>query len=881
MKRLILAAILLIALGTSWAAITPIRDIQYTMDASGDSPLKGQIVTISGVVTGEIYAFKNSYYYVQDANAPWSGIKVYDKTHFAAEGDRVTLTGKVEEYKGVTEITTVTDFKVDSTGTKWIKPMKVTTGEIATGAANAEAYEGCLIQVGASTITNANLGYGEWQIDDGSGPCRVDDETKYYFKPANYTAVQSVTGILDFANGDTKIEPRLAYDVIEEGPYTRLQRIQQVRYSDLLKTPTKNIMDKSYMLGDTVTVKGIVTMPTGLSYAGAGVKFLFSEPEGGPWSAILSYNSDSTAYPTLFEGDEIEMSGYVYEYTTSPSNMTEFFITSPLNILSFGQPLPPVDSVKTGDLFWPVTAEQWGTVIVKVRDVQVVDLNGPHNELFKINDGTGSIWVDDDSDSLYKKYPDPPLNSYISSIRGWVYHHYGSYDSTADYSTYLLEPLYKTDIVFGQKSLSCKNTARSLAAPTSAQPVMVTTTLDPQALAAGAKLYYQVNEGGYQSIPMTLSGGAYSAEIPAQPLNSLVSYYIEATDNTGKLTYDPPDPVTANYSYVVLEGQPTLAQIQYTPWDSGDSPFQGYHVVVEGVVTADTTCYKKYGAYPIQDAAGAWNGLYILGKVPALLQGDRVRVYGRVEDHNVDYLYKWEGNTQIIADSVRILARGEALPAITDVATGDLKDKSKSAESYEGVLVRVKNATLTAVNSYDVTIDDGSGPCLLDADIFVGRDQDANPYFYINRSAQLLIVNGDTVRIGEQITIAQGAFLFSFGTHKIEIRNLGDIGTVTGVKGAVAAQPLSFGLEQNYPNPFNPETRLYFQLPASEEVKLVIYNTRGQIVRNLLASRYDAGRHTVNWDGRDNAGQLVPTGVYIYRIKAGDHIAARKMTLVK
>lgn len=167
---MLLVILLCAALSTSWAAITPIRDIQYTTAASGDSPLKGQIVTISGVVTGEIYAFKNNYYYVQDARAPWSGVKVYDKTHFAAQGDRVTLTGKVEEYKGVTEITTVTEFTVDSTGTTWLTPMPVTTGEIATGAANAEAYEGCLIQVGASTITNPNLGYGEWQIDDGSGP---------------------------------------------------------------------------------------------------------------------------------------------------------------------------------------------------------------------------------------------------------------------------------------------------------------------------------------------------------------------------------------------------------------------------------------------------------------------------------------------------------------------------------------------------------------------------------------------------------------------------------------------------------------------------------------------------------------------------------------
>ncbi len=877
MKKAILVLLVLAVWSSAGAQVTLIRDIQYTTAPTGDSPLKDQIVTISGVVTGEIYAFKNSYYYVQDANAPWSGIKVYDKTHFAAQGDRVTLTGKVAEYKGVTEITTVTAFTVDSTGSNWIQPMAVTTGEIATTGANAEAYEGCLVRVGPATITNPNLGYGEWQIDDGSGPCRVDDETKYYFLQAQYGSVQSITGILDFANNDTKIEPRLANDVIEEGPYTRIQRIQQVRYSDLLKTPTQNAADKSYMDGDTMTVRGIVTMPTGLCYAGAGIKFTFAAPEGGPWSGLLSYHADSTAYGSLYEGDEIVMTGYISEYTTAPSNMTEFFITSPIDIINFGQPLPKVDSIKTGDLRWPTTAEQWGTCMVKVGNAKVTYLT-PQYELFEIDDGSGGVLVDDESDSI-RNYPDPPLKSTFESMQGWVYHHYGYYtDSTA----YKLEPLYRTQMVLGAAPLTVKNTKRNLAGAMPTQAVSVTTTLDPAANVGSAKLFYKVNEGAYAELPMTMNNGVYGAEIPAQALGSVVNYYIEAVDKGGQKTYDPPDQTVANYTYLVLDGNPTLAQVQKTYWPSGDSPFQNFTVTVEGVVTADSLFYAKYGAYPIQDAAGAWNGLFILGKVPnSLHRGDRVRVTGRVEDHNAAYLYKWEGNTQILADTTIVLARAQELPAVVTVTTNDLKSKSALAEQYEGVLVQVRNATLTAVNSYDVTINDGSGECLLDGDAFIGRDQDANPNFYINRTAKVLIVAGDTVKIGEQIKMAQGVFLYSFGSHKIEIRDLSDIGTTTGVLNAVVAQPLRFSLEQNYPNPFNPETRLYFQIPETQNVQLVVYNIRGQIVRNLVDNRLDAGDHIVNWDGRDNRGNPAPTGVYIYRIKAGDYMAARKMTLVK
>ncbi|MBN2354784.1 T9SS type A sorting domain-containing protein [candidate division KSB1 bacterium] len=889
MKKLVLIVSIMLIAGVLWAQITPIKDIQNTTLPSGDSPLNGQVVTISGIITAETYAFGSKYYFIQDANEPWSGVKVYDSKNFAAQGDKVTLTGTVSEYKGCTQVQNITNFTIDSTGITRIVPAQVTTGEIATGGTMAEAYEGCLVQVQNLTITDPDLGYGEWMVDDGSGGCRVDDAAKYYFNQKNYATVKSITGVLEYAFNDTKILPRLANDIIEDSPYTRIQRIQQVRYSDLLKAPLDTRSDMSYMLNDTVAVRGIVTMPTGLSYAGPGIKFIFAEPEGGPWSAILSYNQDSTAYPALFEGDEIEMTGYIFEFTRTPSNMTEMFITSPINILNAGLSLPKTDSVSTGDLRMPTTAEQWGNVFVKVGKATVKD-NNLQYELFSVDDGTGSVLVDDDSDSLYSKYtepppgvdplPLPPVGTVAESIRGWVYHHYGYY---ADSTTYKLEPLYLSDIVWGTSPPVIKNTMRDPAIVKSGEPVTVSTTVETNFTLTTVKLFYKVDQGAYNELEMTSSSPNYQAVIPAQANGHFVSYYIEAVDEQGQKATDPPDVNNANYCYPVKDDDLTIADIQYTPWAGGDSPFQGYKVAVTGVVTVDTTFADpaKYGAYAIQDADGMWNGIYIFGAMPALSRGDEVKVFGKVEDHNAAYLYKWEGNTQIIADSIKILSSGKPLPAIATVKTGDLKNMTASAESYEGVLVRVENFTLTRVNSFDVSIDDGSGECLLDADGFVGRDQDANPYFHVNRDGAFWILAGDTIRVGMQVSYAQGVFLFSFGTHKIEIRDLQDIGTITGVENAVVAPPLQFALEQNYPNPFNPETRIYFQLPRAQEIKLIIYNMRGQQVRTLVDERRHAGQHVVNWDGRNNSGQRVPSGLYIYRIVTDGFIAHKKMLLVK
>ncbi len=130
---------------------------------------------------------------------------------------------------------------------------------------------------------------------------------------------------------------------------------------------------------------------------------------------------------------------------------------------------------------------------------------------------------------------------------------------------------------------------------------------------------------------------------------------------------------------------------------------------------------------------------------------------------------------------------------------------------------------------------------------------------------------------------------FVFGTW-IDNRNLGrgfDVFlnhsqyTSTDVGGTEATLPKQFDLEQNYPNPFNPETVIRYSLRASEPVKLTVLNTLGQQVRTLVDDYQVAGTHTVTWDGRSSEGTSVASGIYFYRLQAGDYSETRKMTLLK
>ncbi|MBD3377334.1 T9SS type A sorting domain-containing protein [candidate division KSB1 bacterium] len=94
--------------------------------------------------------------------------------------------------------------------------------------------------------------------------------------------------------------------------------------------------------------------------------------------------------------------------------------------------------------------------------------------------------------------------------------------------------------------------------------------------------------------------------------------------------------------------------------------------------------------------------------------------------------------------------------------------------------------------------------------------------------------------------------------------------------------PDDFVLEQNYPNPFNPTTTISYDLPLNKQVSLKIYNTMGQLVRTLVDDQLQvAGQHKVVWDGLNDAGSRVATGVYIYSLEFGNFSKSRRMTLVK
>ena len=107
------------------------------------------------------------------------------------------------------------------------------------------------------------------------------------------------------------------------------------------------------------------------------------------------------------------------------------------------------------------------------------------------------------------------------------------------------------------------------------------------------------------------------------------------------------------------------------------------------------------------------------------------------------------------------------------------------------------------------------------------------------------------------------------------------IGAFTGVKVVSNKVPQSYALEQNYPNPFNPSTTIDFSIPKTGVVNVSVYNSIGQLVKVLANNNYAPGTYKITWDGLNNEGNEVASGVYFYKLTSKDYVRTMKMMLLK
>jgi len=116
---------------------------------------------------------------------------------------------------------------------------------------------------------------------------------------------------------------------------------------------------------------------------------------------------------------------------------------------------------------------------------------------------------------------------------------------------------------------------------------------------------------------------------------------------------------------------------------------------------------------------------------------------------------------------------------------------------------------------------------------------------------------------------------------KPAVRLLSPIRIVRSAVDGQEPMPVEYALKQNYPNPFNPETNIEFAVPKDCDVSLVVFNLLGQTVRSLVSEKVAAGVHTAHWDGKNESGVNVPSGIYFYKLYTPDFTQTNKMLLVR
>jgi hypothetical protein len=196
--------------GTVVPPTIAIYDIQYTLDPGGVSTMNGSNVTaLKGIVTAQsagAFNVNDRGYWLQDGTGPWHGIFVLDSVNAPAIGDSVLLDGNVNENFSQTIVRNITSYAVLNSGN-----TLPAASAIATDSVNQEKYEGVLVTVNAN-CTNPSLGFGQWELNDGTGAAIIDDVMYEYLTPVMSTSYM-VTGPVYYTFTEYKILPRGAVDV--------------------------------------------------------------------------------------------------------------------------------------------------------------------------------------------------------------------------------------------------------------------------------------------------------------------------------------------------------------------------------------------------------------------------------------------------------------------------------------------------------------------------------------------------------------------------------------------------------------------------------------------------------------------------------------------
>ncbi len=593
--------------------------------------------------------------------------------------------------------------------------------------------------------------------------------------------------------------------------------------------------DLSTLAGQPVNIRGIVTAGNDIFTSAS-----FWMHEGNGWYEGIqvyapSYSGD------IVEGDDVTVCGTVSEYY----NMTEvqLHFAGALVVHSHGNPNYGYATATTAQLsVASADGEKFESQLVEVSDATVTLAPDSYGQWHIQDSSAVDCYVDDYGYYDYQAQ----VGDQLSKVRGIFMY---SFDE------FKIEPRYDADIV-GPPIIG--DVRYSPIPPTGGNTVTVSAVCSDDGDIASASLSYSLSPTGpFTTVPMSQVARdvqeTWAATIGPFSNGNRVYYYVQCVDNSVP-AMNARKPSIDSYSFYV--GTTAIANVQAVGPDLDTSVMDMLAVNVEGYVTAEPGIFGGHQFY-IADDDGPWNGILVYDRSSTVSfnRGDYVVCCGEVQEYY--------GQTQLalhFSDCAQ-LATPPAREAIspTSISTAELQNVI-SGEKYESVYVHAEDCTVMdedlGFGEWAITNGASSDTCRVD---------DYAAYDYVPQ-------NGDNVYV-------RGLVSYVFGLYRIEPRGNEDIAVnPTGVTEGTIGK---FGLAQNTPNPFNPKTQIAFSLPESADVTLSVYDVSGRRVATLVDRQLPAGPYSVEWNGRADNGEKVASGVYFYRLMAGEKETSRKMVLLK
>jgi hypothetical protein len=909
--KYILTTITVLLLFSSIMAVS-IHDIQYTTNPGEDgtypSEYEGDIVTTGGIVNAVDYD-EGRFFIAGSGGGAWNGIYVYDNEQTVALGDSIIIEAEVSEYWGFTELSSVQSCQIINSNNPIPGPVEISTQQIA----QEEKYESMLAKIVSAAVTSPYNEYDEWEITNSNQSCIVS--TGFFnLKEAGFPLIynypfSSVTGVISYDWGEYKLNPRSLSDLHSAAEsYVLSYQEQYVNDSQEFAVPLQLSLlgEEDFAASYNLEIAFDEEIIAYSGYEATGTlsqngEINIEQPSGGTLSiqfeGDFSFSNIQNLLVLKFMGVGNGDTNLELLSATLDGIDLEYYSMQTLHIT--------VDAMPIGDTL----------TVVQRPLTNIPALVTPQSEL-EI-ECTASSAVSGWQISLQHGSKNIPLTiqqaNYNSNLEKWQLtmqvpqpEIYELYDLVVASNNTVTDTVRQAVSIIPQ----FKENYRFIHITDSHLPTHIfypdpqsltdsTETQDLREVIKDINLIHPefviftgdiVNEGELEDfenrrVYTKAQQLLYELEVPV--------FLTSGNHDIGGWNSTPPPQGTARRNWWRFFGWPSLenppaSQPYYTQnysFNYGPTHFAG----MEAYDNYDSFMYNIYGYNSFTSGQIDW--------LEADLQQhsasqNRVLFYhfdyqDQIDLYDLDvdlalwgHIHSSEGS---VSEPPYDLATagtcdGNRAYRIIEVENNVLQPKQPISAGWNGDILSAEFIpdNYGSADSLYCLIENQHNLQISDALLKFNMPANADNY---------LVYNGDIEQIDNS-----GETSVCYVKYDIPANSEVEVSVVAqfDVANSELPNPQKVGM-QNYPNPFNPSTQIRFQLAELDNINSIsieIYNSRGQKIRTLKAYPENFSSNkllgSVNWNGKDDKGQICPSGVYFYNLLLnGTKSAAHKMLLLK